>query len=455
MADLDESYQTDLSAGASRTETPAVVQKRLGQGTTTSIAAFLGFMMIYFDSSIYNIAAPFVAPLFFPKTAYLTAVLLYLLTYPVGYLGRPIGGMIFGHYGDKRGRKRVWLYSIVGMGAATVLVGVLPTYAQAGYLSTSLLILLRLMQGIFLGGESTGSTVISLESVPDKLRGFFSGLVQSAFPFGLTLASVDLGLVAIFAPGAFCTRGFCIGTNAWRYLFLFGLIPFVIALIARLVVKESPEWEAKAKNKVKGMRSPVIETLRHHWKIVIPSLLIGFGGDLIAQDTAQYFPTFLRVFTSVSVATIALVGIVPNLIRGVLSPLFGYAGDLLRNRKNLMYFYAIATAVLVYPMFQLIKSGDTLTIILAVLVIQALFQVSLANGIFMSEVVPTTIRWSFNGIYQFGTTLASFGPFIVTAVGAATNNPYLTITGVVALGALFAIVGIFFMPKDRTGQPLY
>ncbi len=455
MADFDESYLPDLSAGPSKVETqPPVVEKRLGQGATTSIAAFLGFLMIYFDSSIYNIAAPFIAPLFFPKTSYVSAVLLYLLTYPVGYLGRPIGGMIFGHYGDKTGRKKPWLYSVVGMGAATVLVGALPTFAQAGFLSTGLLIALRLTQGIFLGGESTGSTVISLESVPDRLRGFFSGLVQSGFPFGLTLAGLDLGLVAYFAPGSIGIRGFYIGAFAWRYLFLFGLIPFAIAVIARFVVKESPEWEAKGK-RAKEMRSPVWVTIRHHWKIVIPSLLIGFGGDLIAQDTAQYIPTFLRVFTPATVATIALVAIVPNLIRGVLSPLFGYAGDLLRNRKGLMYFYAIATAILAYPMFQLMRTGDTLTIILAVLVIQSLFQVSLANGVFMSEVVPTTIRWSFNGVYQFGTTLASFGPFVVTAVGSATHNPFLTIAGVVGIGAVVAIVGIFFMPKDRAGQPLF
>lgn len=423
-------------------------KKNVKEGTVVSFAAWIGFVMVYFDSSIYGVATPFVAPIFFPGTDYIVSVLLFLLTYPIGYLGRPIGGVIFGHYGDKTGRRKPWLQSVAGMGIATVLVGVLPTYAQAGVLSTVLLVSLRLCQGIFLGGGYSGSSVISAEAVPDHLRGLFQGLVRSGLPFGIVLASADLGLASILYPGP------ALQTFGWRFMFLFGIIPLIVAIACRFFIKESPEWEVKVKPKGKT-KAPLKILFRDHWKIVLPVLVFTFGYDIVAQISAQYLPTFLRTFTPATVAIIALAGIVPNLIRGVWSPLAGYISDLIRNRKWLIYLQAIILAIFAYPLFALVKTGELYPVLLGATIIQVVFMISTALGyLYQSELVPTNVRWGLSGIAEVGTSFAAFAPFITTYVANLVGDPLMSITATVSIAAIIEVVALLLLPKDRAGQPL-
>jgi MFS family permease len=431
---------------------PAVtVKKGVAEGAIVSIAAWIGFAMTYFDSSIYAVAAPFVAPFFFPASNYLTAVLLFLLTYPVGYLGRPVGGIVFAHYGDKTGRRVPWLTSVAGMGIATVLIGGLPTYAQAGVLSTASLVILRLCQGIFLGGEYSGSAVISAEAVPDRLRGLFQGLVRSGLPFGIVLASVDLALANVLYPGQ-AMQGF-----GWRFMFFFGIIPLLVAVASRYLVNESPEWEVKVKReeKIRKERSSLATLFRQYWRIVCPVLLFTFGYDVVAQIAAQYLPTFLRSFTPATVLTIAVAaGIVPNVIRGVWGPIAGYISDVLRNRKWLLYFQAIAVAILAYPLFGLVRTGEFNMVLVGATIIQVVFMISVVLGyLYQMELVPTNVRWGLTGIAEVGTSFAAFAPFITTYVGAALVDPLLAITAVVVIGAVIEVLALLLLPRDRAGRP--
>lgn len=407
--------------------------------------------MTYFDSSIYAVATPFIAPFFFPAGNYFTSVLLFLLTYPMGYLGRPIGGLVFGHYGDKTGRRVPWLISISGMGVATVLIGALPTYAQVGVLSTALLVILRLCQGVFLGGEYSGSAVISAEAVPDTLRGFFQGLVRSGLPFGIVLASLSLALANVLYPGP-GMEGF-----GWRFMFFFGSIPLFVAIVSRYIVKESPEWDAKVKRDEtrRKERSPLATLFRQYWRIVLPVLLFTFGYDVVAQISAQYLPTFLKTFTPATVFTIAVAaGIGPNLIRGVWGPAAGYISDCLRNRKWLLYFQALAVAILAYPFFALIKTGEFYPVLVGATIIQVVFMISVALGyLYQMELVPTKVRWGLNGIAEVGTSFAAFAPFITTYVGIALVDPLLSITAVVSIGAVIEVLALLLLPRDRAAQP--
>ena len=425
------------------------VQKSLRSGSIVSFAAWIGFVMVYFDSSLYIVAAPFIAPFFFPPGDYMTSVLLFLLTYPIGYLGRPVGGLIWGHYGDKLGRKTPWLISVAGMGIATILVGALPTYSQAGVLATVLLVMLRLLQGLFLGGENTGSSVMSVEAVPDHLRGLFGGLVRSGFAVGLLLASADLLLVGTLYPGV------ALQSFGWRFMFFLGVIPLIVALISRRVVQESPEWEAKVKARQKVKRSPVLQLFREHPRTVLLILLFTVGYDIVAQDSTLYIPTFLRLFTPASVTTVAIAGIVPNLIRGFASPIFGYISDVLKSRKALIYFASAALAVTAYPLFAMIKTGDLSPVLVGATMVFLLYNVILAiSHVFQSELVPTNVRYSLNGISELGTTFAAFAPFVAAFVGSQLKEPVLAVTGVVTIGSIIIMIAVYLLPKDRAGQPL-
>jgi MFS family permease len=405
--------------------------------------------MVYFDSSLYIVAAPFIAPFFFAPGSYMTSVLLFLLTYPVGYLGRPVGGLIWGHYGDRLGRKKPWLISVAGMGLATISVGFLPTYSQVGALAAVLLVVLRLLQGIFLGGENTGSSVMSIESVPDHLRGLFGGLVRSGFAIGLLLASADLFLATTLYPGV------ALQSFGWRFMFFIGVIPLIVALISRRVVQESPEWEAKVGSRLKVKRSPIIQLFREHPRTVLLILLFTFGYDIVAQDTTLYIPTFLRLFTSASVTTIALAGIVPNLVRGIESPIVGYISDVIKNRKWMLHFAAVALAVTSYPLFGMINVGNLYPVLIGATIVFLLYNIILSLAhVFQSELVPTNVRWGLNGISELGTTFAAFGPFVATFVGSQVNDPLLAVTGVVTIGAIIIIIALYLLPKDRAGQPL-
>jgi MFS family permease len=434
-----------LDSGSSQVR----VQKSLRTGSIVSFAAWIGFVMVYFDSSLYIVAAPFIAPFFFPPGSYMTSVLLFLLTYPVGYLGRPVGGLIWGHYGDRLGRKKPWLISVAGMGLATISVGFLPTYSQVGALAAVLLVVLRLLQGIFLGGENTGSSVMSIESVPDHLRGLFGGLVRSGFAIGLLLASADLLLATTLYPGA------ALQSFGWRFMFFIGAIPLIVALISRRVVQESPEWEAKVGSRLKAKRSPILQLFREHPRTVLLILLFTFGYDIVAQDTTLYIPTFLRLFTPASVTTVALAGIVPNLVRGVASPIVGYASDVIQNRKWMLYFAAVALAVTSYPLFGMINGGSLYPVLIGTTTVFLLYNIILSLAhVFQSELVPTNVRWGLNGISELGTTFAAFGPFVAAFVGSQVNDPLLAVTGVVTIGAIIIVIALYLLPKDRAGQPL-
>jgi MFS family permease len=325
----------------------------------------------------------------------------------------------------------------------------LPTYEQAGVLSTVLLVFLRLCQGIFLGGEMAGSAVISAEAVPDHLRGLFQGLVQSAQPLGLLLASADLGLTNILYPGT------ALQAFGWRFMFLLGIFPLIIAIASRFFVTESPEWEAKVKPVQKKIKIPLMILLRDHWKIILPMVVFWLGLDINLQISALYLPVFLRTFTPATIAVIALAGVVPNLVRAAWAPAAGYISDLMRNRRWLLYAQAIILAIFAYPLFGLIKTGALVPVLVGVSLVQLVVMVGLSlQFLYASESVPTNVRFSMIGIIQLGNTFAAFAPFITTYVADVLKDPLLSITGAVTIGGAVQVVCLYFMPKeDRAGKP--
>ena len=201
-------------------------------------ASFVGALLEWYDFYVFATASALVfGPLFFPSGDPLLSTMASFGAFASGFLARPIGGLIFGDIGDRIGRKASLIATLVIIGTGTFLIGLLPTFAQAGVWAPILLVILRVVQGIGLGGEYAGASLITIEHAPSGRRGFWGSLPQAASPGGLLLSSLVFGLIALLPPGAFIAWG-------WRVPFLLSVIMLGIGLYVRLHIAETPEFEA-------------------------------------------------------------------------------------------------------------------------------------------------------------------------------------------------------------------
>jgi MFS family permease len=220
-------------------------------------ASFIGTTVEYYDFFIYGTAAALVFPaLFFPTSSPLVGTLLSFATFGVGFLARPVGGVVFGHFGDRVGRKKMLVISLVTMGAATALMGLLPGYAQIGVAAPILLTLLRLVQGFAVGGEWGGATLMAVEHAPPGRRGFFGAFPQMGAPAGVGLATIAFYLVANLDPAQFASWG-------WRLPFLFSAALVIVGLVIRLSIAESPDFQRVRESRVQ-VKMPIAEAFRRH-----------------------------------------------------------------------------------------------------------------------------------------------------------------------------------------------
>ena len=215
-----------------------------------AVASFIGTTVEFYDFLIYGTAAALVFPkLFFPNASPASGVLLSFATFGVGFFARPLGGIVFGHFGDRLGRKRMLVYSLVGMGVSTVLIGLLPTCAQIGVAAPILLTLLRLAQGFAVGGEWGGATLMAVEHAAPERKGFYGAFPQMGAPAGTATATLAFFLVSQLPDDQFLSWG-------WRIPFLFSAVLIVIGLVIRLTLSEGPDFaELSATSGVVACRS--------------------------------------------------------------------------------------------------------------------------------------------------------------------------------------------------------
>ncbi|MDL4915536.1 MAG: MFS transporter [Enterobacterales bacterium endosymbiont of Blomia tropicalis] len=240
-----------------------------------SIASMIGSAVESYDFFIYGTAAAaWFGKLFFHTEKPIIGILAAFATLAVGFLMRPLGGYLAGHFGDRYGRKAVLFWSLLAMGLATVLIGALPTYEQAGVLAPVLLILLRMIQGIGFGAEWGGAVLMACEHAPAKKRGLYGAVPQLGIPLGLLLAN-----------GAFLLSDAIFDGNwVWRVPFLISFIMVAIGLFIRISIAESPEFEqAKQQNKI--VKQPALEVIRSDWRLIIK--IIG----LRLAETGGYYIT--------------------------------------------------------------------------------------------------------------------------------------------------------------------
>ena len=415
-------------------------------------ATVVGTTVEWYDFFVYAQAAALVfAPLFFAPAGEGFAQILSFITVGISFLFRPLGAFIAGHLGDRYGRRLVLMATLVLMGVATTLVGLLPTYAAIGMAAPILLVTLRVLQGISAGGEWGGAVLMAVEHAPKNKRGIFGASPQLGVPMGLLLASGMMGLMALIAPGdAFLEWG-------WRIPFLLSFVLIIIGHYIRRRVEESPVFLELAERKEKT-KAPIAVLFRKHWLLVIVTALIFAGNNAIGYMTTGGFVQ--RYATNpdgpVALPTAEVLGAVT--ISAVSWFVFTYVGGLAADRIGRRNTYLVGWVTLllgVAALFPLVDSGNIwlLTLGLVLLTVGLGFTYGPQAALY-AELFPASIRFSGVSIsYAIGAILGgAFAPTIATWLVQTTGTTqavtvYLSIMTLLGLGATLLL-------RDRSGIPL-
>lgn len=416
----------------------------------------VGSTIEWYDYFLYGTMSSIIfAKQFFPSDNALVSQMLALATFALAFLIRPLGGVIFSHIGDRVGRKKTLAMTLSIMGLSTVLMGLLPNYAQIGLAAPILLTVLRLMQGLALGGEWGGGVLLAVEYSPRNKRGFYGAVPQTGAVLGLALGNIITSMLSAgMSEEAFLSWG-------WRIPFVGSIVLVLIGMWIRNKVEETPSFrkvaaEAKANPKgVQGQRMPLVETLTQHWRPV----LIAIGAKFVETSTFFLFATFTisylvglgykRVDALNVVLIAALIAVPVMLYFGALSDRIG--------RKKVFLLGTVAIAIYAGPYFWLLNQGSMLISTCAVVLGFAIIWSTYGSvlGTFFAESFPPNVRYTGISLgYQVGAALVGGPmPLIATALLARYHGSYVPVAIFIALCALVSLIAISFT-KDRTGQPL-
>ena len=405
--------------------TPARKKVALGSsiGATIETYDFIGFgtaAALYFNT------------VFFPATDPLSGTLLSFATLGIGFAVRPLGGIVGGYLGDRIGRKPVLVGSLLLMGVATVLIGVLPTYQQVGVWAGILLVAVRIVQGLAFGAEWGGAILMTFEHAPWRKRGLYTGITQAGFPLGLLLANAAFLLSVPLGE-----------QWAWRVPFLLSAVLIVVGIVIRLKVEESPAFETlKSEGEVSS--NPLLEVLRTDWRTILRAFCLRITETAGYAVTVTFVMSYLaseeladRSLTLFSLMLAAGLGIAAT-------PLWGALTDRIGRRP----VYLLGTALTVVwgvPLFLLLDTGRATAIVLAFVVSYAVCQNSLAGvqGAWFPELFAARTRTTGASLaYQLSAVVSGFTPLIATALFAVTGwlGPALLITGYGVLGLVAAVL---------------
>ncbi|NLT26184.1 MAG: MHS family MFS transporter [Microbacteriaceae bacterium] len=417
---------TSEAAGPSpdRIQTPAPAtdaqQHDPKESRRALISSFLGSTVEYYDFLLYAAAAGLVFPhLFFPAemdptlgTALSFVILL------AGYLTRPIGGLLFGHFGDRFGRKNMLFITLMMMGVVSVAIGLLPTYSAIGIAAPLALVMLRVVQGLAVGGEWAGATLMAAEHVKEGRRGFAASIAVTGGPAGSVLSTLVLGLFAGLPTEQFLSWG-------WRVPFLLSAALVVIGLYLRLRVKESPDFaRARAAGQVRtGI--PLLRVLREYPLETLYGTL-AVAGPLFLQALLVVWAVPFVVSTGAMERQAALMLLTLSSFFHVFAiPFFAWLSDKY-GRKPVMLAGAVISIALVFPMFAMFQSGNGVLVALAFILGNPIMQASMYGpcGAFLAEKFGTDARYTGVSLtYQAGSVIgAGVAPLVATWLMAHENG---------------------------------
>jgi MFS transporter, MHS family, shikimate and dehydroshikimate transport protein len=388
-----------------------------------AVASFIGTTIEWYDFFLYGTAAALVFNrLFFPTFDPLMGTLAAFGTYAVGFFARPVGGIVIGHYGDKIGRKSMLVLTLVVMGLATFLIGLLPTYAQIGPWAAVGLVLLRVAQGFGVGGEWGGAVLMAVEHAPPGTRGYYGSWPQIGVPAGLVISTAVFAVFSRLPEEQFLSWG-------WRVPFLLSALLVIVGLMIRVRILETPAF-TKVKEESREARQPIIEVLKTYPKQVLLAMGARFGENGAFYIYSVFVLTYATQHVKMPqqvVLTAMLIGAGLELIA---IPFFGAMSDRF-GRRPVYLFGAIATALWAYPLFKLLDTASPPLVVLA-LVVAFVFSHAAMYGpqaAFFSELFGTRVRYSGASLgAQLAAVLAGgTSPFIATLLLARYGTHALSL----------------------------
>jgi len=413
-----------------------------------AVGSFLGWSLDGYDIVLMLLVIPSISQLFFPSENPAFSIIATFASYTVTLIMRPLGSVIFGIYGDKFGRKKAMIITILGFSFATFAVGLLPTYMMVGVLAPVLLILVRLVQGIFAGGEWGSGAVLTIESVEKQKRGALSGFLQSGFSFGFLLAAIAFQAITILYPEqAFEEWG-------WRILFFTGMIPGLVALFVRFSMDESPLW-TKENNSKTLERTPLRKIiLGVHKKEFILCAGIMTGLVYMYHGSISILPTYLQQFGAFDKGEIAKLMIYATTSSWLGMILTGWLSQKIGRKKAIIIFCS-ASIIISVPLAGLILQKEQF---FELFVIVFAFVVSTASGpipAFFSERFPTTIRNSAAGFsYNAGLIFGSWSPLIALhLIGMVPKQMIPVALGInIIIGAIIVIIPTILSRETKENE---
>lgn len=412
-----------------------------------AIASVIGTSIEWYDFFIFGLSAALVFPtLFFPKADPLAGLLASYAIFWVGFLGRPIGGVIFGHFGDRLGRKTMLVITLTAMGAATCAIGLLPTQAQIGNWAPVLLLLLRLLQGAAVGGEWGGAVLMATEHAPDRTRGFFGSLPQVGVPIGLILSNVAYRAVAGQGEAALLNFG-------WRLPFLFSAVLVIVGLLVRLTVDETPAFE-DIRNRSNVLKAPLLTVLARDWKAVVVGsaiFLVVNGGFYLRVTQMFSYAAGPHSILKMDPTIILNALIVGGCFALVALPASGYLSDRF-GRRPVSLAGAVLSVALAFPTYSLIDTRNPILIATALGLwecVSALIAGPLPA--LLCELFPSNVRYTGASLsYQLVSIVGGgLAPFIATALLALSGGSSWVLALYLMLMAAISTVGVLLLPETR------
>ncbi|AQQ52201.1 MFS transporter [Planococcus lenghuensis] len=413
------------------------------------VASLVGSSIEWFDYFLYGTVAALVFnELFFVNEDPTVGLLLAYASFALAFFIRPFGGVIFSHIGDRIGRKKTLVLTLSLMGIATFGMGLLPTYQAIGIWAPILLVTLRLIQGLGIGGEWGGALLLAVEYAPAEKRGLFGSIPQMGVTIGMLMGTIALWVMTLLPDGAFISWG-------WRVPFILSALLVVFGLWIRKGIDETPEFK-KVQESGDIPKLPIVDTFKFHWREV----LIAVGAKVVETAPFYIFSTFVVSYATANLGfsrtSVLAAVMIATVVTTILIPIMGALSDRV-GRKKLYIAGAVGMALFAFPYFWLVHQGSVALLIIAtVLGLGVIWApITAVLGTMFSEIFEAKVRYTGISLgYQIGAAVAGgTAPLVATALLVRFDNSYVPVAVYIIFTALISLVAIWAV-KDHKSQPL-